>query len=744
MRHPYTRAAICAAICAVASLATGQAQTPPPVDAAAAMAADDARTDYKANDMLNKGMELLEAKQTERAVKLISSVPEMFPKSKVRFRAYLALGQHLRSVRQFDLAIRQYAKLAESDDPEEQAEGLYQIGICHYDLSDFDKAFVSLRRVTVEYPWSVFANESYYYIGQCHFKLGRWGKAIEALEMVGTSVEPNTKTQVFAEAGQRLYVKVFDKDLVVLQTNGKTTTAVLSARSGDKETIKLEPLGRTGEYYIGSIQTTPGSPKPDDGVLQISGRDLISVDYRDQNTEAGQLNLDRIAQVQMVSTASAGFTDGAYHEYTSGVFGDNPAFIRVKDLDLDTTDKPDTLTVRVIAQYKAEREQPAEKTGVELEEEPQWVMRDNLDVQLTETGGHTGIFCGTVLPKVVAAASDVKTDDNELSVMKGDDIIVSYQDETHAMGPDPRTVSYKAQLLLGQIQDVKIEQRIVDSVELKARKDLIEARIFLKLGMIFKEVGLLQKASEKADEGLLRVDSVIAAGSKASLDRALIEEAFSVKWELLLVQDKLSQAIAVCETLTAAFPDSSLVDRALLKIGMARMEGDKPYEAVGIFAAVIRLPKSDLKAEAQYHIAEVTEKMAVERAGGNKPDLSGALLAYRKCAEEYPGSSFAGDSLEKVANYYITSGDYARAIELMERVVSDYPDASFLDRMLLKWVVAAYRMGDYDAAKARAQQLLSEYPNSKSAEKAQGFLEVINRKAASSEEKAATAQPEKP
>jgi len=63
------------------------------------------------------------------------------------------------------------------------------------------------------------------------------------------------------------------------------------------------------------------------------------------------------------------------------------------------------------------------------------------------------------------------------------------------------------------------------------------------------------------------VEEVINTSLRASLDRSLVEEAFSVKWDLLLVQDKLGEAIAVCRSLMQLFPDSSLVDKALLKIG---------------------------------------------------------------------------------------------------------------------------------------------------------------------------------
>ena len=541
---------------------------------------EDSKMEYKANDMLNKGVELLEEKQEERGIKMIQSVAQMFPKSKARFKAFLALGKLYADKSQYDLAIKQYEHLSESENVDEQAEGLYQTGIGYYNLANYDKAFISLRRVTSEFPWSVFANESYYYIGQCHFKLGRWAKAVEALEMVGTSVDPDSKEQIVAEAGQRLYVKIFDKDLIVLRNTTEKVSAKLTTKSGDKETISLEPLGRTGEYYIGSIMTTPGEPKPGDGVLQIIGGDVVTVEYTDKNTESGQLNVKRLVTVKMVSTAAVGFTDGAYREYTKGVFADQDCFIRVRDLDRDTTNGKDTIQVKVYAEYKIEKKDADDaapdsgKTGKpaaaaaakpveDSNEPPQYAPAhaDHGDADRDRAAQRD--FCRN---GDAARGCRRRADHARRHAASGDERRRSghrISGRSPRDSPDPKTVKYKARLLMGQIQDVKVEHRVVDSLDLKARKNLIEARIYLKLGAIFKEVGLIQKANEKATEGLDRVEEVINTSLKASLDRSLVEEAFSVKWDLLLVQDKLGEAINVCRSLMQLFPDSSLVDKAL-------------------------------------------------------------------------------------------------------------------------------------------------------------------------------------
>jgi hypothetical protein len=239
----------------------------------------------------------------------------------------------------------------------------------------------------------------------------------------------------------------------------------------------------------------------------------------------------------------------------------------------------------------------------------------------------------------------------------------------------------------------------------------------------------MSKAKVKAEQGVKRVDLVIRTGLKASMDRSIIEEAFMVKWELRLVQGNLGQAIGVCRTLMRLFPDSTLVDRAMLKIGQAKMQGGDHGGAITIFSSICGLKQSTLKAEAQYMIAQsyetrIRESNAKAIASGRKVDVAAsmgrAVKAYQKCAENYPDSAFAGPSLEKVA----------RAGELMERVVQDYPDASFLDRMLLNWAKAAQGMGDSATAKAKCEQLMSEYPASELASEAMAIIKAGGAKPA--------------
>lgn len=699
------------------------------------------KQDYQASAMVRKGLEYLEQNLEERGLKLLQDVPRMYPKSGVRFSAYLALGKYLGSKRKFEEAVKTLKEVEQSEDLDEQAEALYQTGICFYELNQFSQAFAVLRRVNNDYPWSVFANEAYYYIGLCHFKLGRWAKAVEALKMVGTSVPPKDKLpgeqagMYKAEAGQRFFIRIYDKDLVVLQQLGERLSVDVKSKSGDAEVVVLEKLDKLGEYYIGALLSAPGTPKPQDKQLQVRAGDVVKVTYSDRNTSAGERNVIALAEARLVSTAAVGFTDGAFKDYVNGVYGAEDCFMRVRDLDLDTSSQRDKVRVKVYTEYRVQQEgeeNEITRFGVDLEEEPEFAERDAVLLELEETEPHSGVFVGTKVPELLTEGAEPSKSDNVLHAMANDRIIMVYEDEKHMLSNEAREVKAVARVVTGDHGDVKVTHTQAKTIEHEAKKNLIEAKLYLRLSEIFKDVGLEKKAGDKAGAGLERVEKVIGFFMKGeAIDRTIVEEAFSVKWELLLVQNKLSEAIAVCGQLTKLFPTTTLVDKALFTIGMAKKEAQDFQEAINIFGSVLRLPKSEYKAESQFRIGEVYEEQASATSRDGKPNpqmLASALRAYQSCADNHPSSPFAGEALEKIADFYITSKDYSRAIELMERIFLEHPDATWLDKMLLKWGIAAYRLRDYQQSYDKFNQCLMEYPASSSAEKARKFLKAVARK----------------
>ena len=153
----------------------------------------ESKGDYAAYKLLKRSHELLDAGEKDRGVKMLETILEQYPKSPIRFQAYLGLGKHYLEAREQAKAIdflRNMERLAkgkkklEGDDRDMYLEGVYLTGVAHFQLRQYGSAFAVLRKITSDYPDTVWANRAYYYIGMSHFAQSHWDKAIKALNQV--------------------------------------------------------------------------------------------------------------------------------------------------------------------------------------------------------------------------------------------------------------------------------------------------------------------------------------------------------------------------------------------------------------------------------------------------------------------------------------------------------------------------------------------------------------------------------
>jgi len=710
--------------------------------------------DYAAYKLLQRAGELLDAGEKDRGAKMFETVIEQYPRSPIRFQAYLALGKHYLEAREYEVAVDHLRNLEglqngkralEGEDRERYLEGLYLTGVAHFHQRQYGTAFSVLRKITNNYADTAWANKAYYYIGMSHFAQSHWDKAIKALSRVGTFIDPDSPTLAYAEAGHRFHVRVTDGDLPVLKQLGREIVVEASSASGDKETIPCKPLSSQEDVYVGSIVTDPGDAVPDDGTLQIVGGDRITVRYLDDNTKEGEKDVPREKTVEVVSTGGLTFTLGTFESLTPAAYLGQPLFVRLWDLDRDTSAERDTVTVRIASMYKPEDdelekepEEPAATIDVEEllkgedleeEEEEKLAVRDEVVLTLSERGEapiRSGVFIGSLPVERALSAASIDKDDDLLAAEIGDQIVATYVDELHIGGHVP--VEMTAEIVVaGEIDSSpRAAQDVVPDPLVRAKKQLVEAEAFLELARIFKDMGLTRGAKSKAAEGLARAEDVIR--TRADLPGSLKENAFRLKWELHLAEDDFGKAMGTCSTFNRLFPESPLVDRALMGIADALAVKGDGKGAIDVWRQVTRLPNSHAKAEAQFKIAETLD---------TDDDRAAAIREYMACAQRYPDSEYAGKALGEVIVYHTRSGAYDVADDLLEQIFVDYQDEDFLDEMLYRWIIVAFESGDYGKALSKYKKLISEYPGSRAARLAEknGTLAQIENAMKAQEEK---------
>lgn len=319
--------------------------------------------DRAARKLLQAGDLRYDAGEQEKALEIWQSVVERYPRSKVRFQAYLKLGEHhLTKGNAYDKARAHYEAVAseENSDNEQRAEATLKMGVCLFEGRHYGQCFKVMRRVIEDFPVAEQVNEAYYYIGLGHFKQGHYGRAIAALEKVGTAVGEQDQNAEKLEAGKRFFVKIEDADLAILEKEETVPVKVVTSQ-GDEEIVQCTAIGRNVRVVLGSIPTRLGKARKGNGIIEVTGTAKVNVQYSDSHTEDRKFDVARDKAVTVVGNALVQVMDGAFSESLQGVVLGKEANLQVADADRDISDKPDTLKVKV--------EVLRQKTPLEIEEE---------------------------------------------------------------------------------------------------------------------------------------------------------------------------------------------------------------------------------------------------------------------------------------------------------------------------------------------------------------------------------------
>lgn len=334
--------------------------------------------DRAAKKLLEAGDARYEADEVTKAVEIWQSVIERYPRSKVRYEAYMKLGKfYLERDRQYDKARAQFEQVSaeENRNEEQRAEATLKAGVCFYEARNFGKCFQVMREVIEKFPVSKQVNEAYYYIGLGHFQLGHYSRAIQALEKVGTTLSNSDDKGEKLEAGKRLFVKIEDADLSALEP-GESVKVECVATSGDKEIVECFSVGRNVRIALGSVLTKLGKPQPANGTLELKGDDTVEVIYIDEQTADKQFNRKLLHKVAVVGNGLLSITDGAFKETLRGVVLGKTVNLQIIDADRDLTDAADTVNA-VVEVVRPKSDEEIENELVELKKSGKDVATDD-------------------------------------------------------------------------------------------------------------------------------------------------------------------------------------------------------------------------------------------------------------------------------------------------------------------------------------------------------------------------------
>lgn len=746
--------------------------------------------DRAARKLVEAGDARLEADEASKAVEIWQSVIERYPTSRVRFEAHIRLGNHyLERERAYDKARVQFEEVAseENRDQDQRAEATLKMGMCFYEARNFGKCFSVMRDVIEHFPVSKQVNQAYYYIGLGHFQLGHYSRAIEALEKVGTSMGEDDSQLEKVEAGKRLFVKIEDADLAALES-GEPVIVQCETTSGDVEQVKCYPVGRNVRIVLGSVVTALGTPRKNNGRLEVKGDDTVKVLYIDEHTADKQFNREVIHTARVVGDGVVSITDGAFAETLQGVVLGKAVNVQTNDPDRDLSDGADQIEVTVeVHRAKTDEEMEQEAIAIlasdseaELDENGQpkiarYRKIDEVTVTLTEVvvetirpvdevapvGDEGAVKADKTAPgsevpdtedsiadsKDAATTKDAAEDavhsgvfrsqvpllraeeavanDAILQAMPGDLIRVNYRDERNT-SPGLLLVKGQAKCIEGNLGGVRVTRTEISDRELRVRTRLKTAHALTNIATRYKDFGLKRNADAKYESALVLCEEIMTEARQ--LGGRLLEETYVQLWKIYFEMDRLELAAAMAQRLQREFPNSGFVDDALLQLADVAVSQGDLNRAIGLYNRLVNMETSQLRGEAQFGVAECFEKMAEATTDARAQQLyDRSFQEFKKVFDQFPDSGRVGEAVARMANYYYRQKDYARAIDTFETVLANHPDAKFLDVILFNYGRCLYRMNRRADARRRFDQLIGDYPESALAEDARKISEALAR-----------------
>ncbi len=613
--------------------------------------------DRAAKKLVEAGDARYEADEVSKAVEIWQSVIERYPKSKVRYEAYMRLGNFfLQRDRQYDKARAQFEAVAaeENKDEVQRAEATLKAGVCFYEARNFGKCFQVMREVIEKFPVSKQVNEAYYYIGLGHFQLGHYSRAISALEKVGTTLASEEGKVEKLEAGKRLFVKIEDADLSALEP-GQSIKVECIATSGDKEIVECFSVGRNVRIALGSLLTKLGKPQPGNGTLELKGDDTVEVAYIDEQTADKQFNRKLLHKVTVVGNGLLSITDGAFKETLRGVVLGKTINLQIIDADRDLTDAADTI--------KATIEVVRPKTDEEIENELVELKKSGKAVA-TDDEGEPKIEKFKKVDRVEITLTEVKVENQFEKKPAGDDATEAPKPTASNAAGQPKTTE--------GAPPTKGEAKPADPVAQPAAKPVEDNSIH---SGVFRVTVALVKADE-----VVSTDEILQAlpGDFVRLTYAdaknTTAEARTVTFDAKAIEGNLG-GVRVTKALIS---DRELRVQTQLKTAHALTNIGNRYKEFGL------KKNADAKYEQALDLCDEIMSEATKLGGKlleetyvqlwkiyyemDKLELAAAMA--ERLQRDFPNSGFVDDALLQLADVALKQSNFTRAIGVYQRLVN--------------------------------------------------------------------------
>lgn len=213
-----------------------------------------------------------------RAIEEIRAARSAAEDSAAAALADLKMGELHLATDNPDQALPVFRRLAGLNRRDVSPMALFWLGTTQLYTNQRTEAIESFRILWERYADSELVRQAIYTIARTYAEQGAFLDAIRLYEAVGAM---NSLPREKVVPGDVLTVKVWDADYF-LSTGNNVLPVEIRAPSGDIEELGLQMNRINNSLFLGTIRTELGAPAPGDGILQVTGTDIIYVTYQDR------------------------------------------------------------------------------------------------------------------------------------------------------------------------------------------------------------------------------------------------------------------------------------------------------------------------------------------------------------------------------------------------------------------------------------------------------------------------------
>ncbi|HUY34416.1 MAG TPA: tetratricopeptide repeat protein [Pirellulales bacterium] len=459
---------------------------------------------------------------------------------------------------------------------------------------------------------------------------------------------------------------------IVPLSAGMPRNLIGRARTGDEKTDKA-PLG--GEALI-------------TGVLNLSGKDVITATYADANRPDGE-SRELAAKARLIANATLACTDRDYEKDVSRLHVGEKMFLVVSDADLDVSDDRDVAGVEITTQ-----------------------QGDEETVELEETLAHSGVFTGSVTlkPAEKPTPGNLSADDPVVETYFGDSVHLRFVDHAASTETGQLELDLELPVVVGTDGLVAAFSKSFDDETLAVETQFHVAESFFELFKSHKNLGRTDEQRNDLESGRRVLREVMEDYPNPKYVPRIAYLLGQFAQEL----KQWDEAIESYQLIVRQYADHSLAADAQYKLAQCHEEAgdfEQALEAYVTLAATY--PKSPLIANVMIRISEHfyrTESYKVAAQVGEK------FLQRFESHEWAPKMAF------RIGQCYYKGKEFSQAGKSFDQFAKIFPDDPLCSDALF-WSGESFRMAsNVPQAFRRYNRCRWDFPASEAAKYARGRL----------------------